>query len=202
MGIDRISLDKCVSRCENCNALLKQFKSDNKLLQIIFNLSHREYKIIIMHYALGYSFEDIANIYHVSIERIRHIEREAFKKLDSEVKLLTGIEIQVDEWKSFLGENLFRLPGIVKKIKVKRETRYSISDSLALPGKATKDSCIKELDLGTRATNCLLSIGVKTVGDLIATPRWKLTKIKNFGRKSLNNVLLTIRAFQEDQAPV
>lgn len=44
---------------------------------------------------------------------------------------------------------------------------------------------IEELDLPTRITNSLKKGGIKTVGDLVETPRKKLMKIKNLGGRSI-----------------
>ncbi len=47
---------------------------------------------------------------------------------------------------------------------------------------------VEELELSVRAHNCLLNAGVKTVIDLVNIVEDDLLKVKNFGRKSLNEV--------------
>jgi DNA-directed RNA polymerase alpha subunit len=47
---------------------------------------------------------------------------------------------------------------------------------------------VEELDLPTRLENALKNGGIETVGQLLATPRKELMKIKNLGGKSLSIV--------------
>ena len=54
---------------------------------------------------------------------------------------------------------------------------------------------IEELELSVRAHNCLVNAGVRRVIDLVNTQEEDALKIKNFGRKSLNEVKDSIKAF-------
>ncbi len=54
---------------------------------------------------------------------------------------------------------------------------------------------IDELELSVRAHNCLLNAGVKRIIDLVNLAEDDVLKIKNFGRKSLNEVKESMRAF-------
>lgn len=47
---------------------------------------------------------------------------------------------------------------------------------------------IAELDLSVRASNCLETSGIATVGDIIANTEEQLLKIKNFGKTTLKEV--------------
>lgn len=47
---------------------------------------------------------------------------------------------------------------------------------------------IDELELSIRSVNCLRSANIKTVADLVQRTEQDLLKIKNFGRKSLNEI--------------
>ena len=47
---------------------------------------------------------------------------------------------------------------------------------------------ITELDLSVRASNCLETSGIATVGDLVAKTEEQLLKIKNFGKTTLKEV--------------
>ena len=62
-----------------------------------------------------------------------------------------------------------------------------ISEKLFMP--------IDELELSVRATNCLRSANISTVGELVQRTESDMLKTKNFGRKSLDeikNVLLNM----------
>lgn len=54
---------------------------------------------------------------------------------------------------------------------------------------------IEELELSVRANNCLLNANVKTVLDLVNLSNDDVLKIKNFGRKSLNEVTEIMEEF-------
>jgi len=54
---------------------------------------------------------------------------------------------------------------------------------------------IEELELSVRAHNCLIQAGIKRVIDLVNASEDDILKIKNFGRKSLNEVKDSMKAF-------
>jgi len=54
---------------------------------------------------------------------------------------------------------------------------------------------IDELELSVRAHNCLINAGVKRILDLVNLHEENALKIKNFGRKSLNEVKASMKAF-------
>ena len=54
---------------------------------------------------------------------------------------------------------------------------------------------IEELELSVRAHNCLINAGVRTILDLVNLQEDDALKIKNFGRKSLNEVKASMKAF-------
>lgn len=54
---------------------------------------------------------------------------------------------------------------------------------------------IDELELSVRAHNCLINANIKRVLDLVQLKKDDMLKIKNFGRKSLNEVEDSLKAF-------
>lgn len=54
---------------------------------------------------------------------------------------------------------------------------------------------IDELELSVRAHNCLINAGIKRIIDLVNLSMEDGLKIKNFGRKSLNEVTESLKAF-------
>jgi len=54
--------------------------------------------------------------------------------------------------------------------------------------RAKLDTKIADLDLSVRAANCLESINIDTIGDLIQCPEPELLKVRNFGKTSLREV--------------
>lgn len=47
---------------------------------------------------------------------------------------------------------------------------------------------VEELDLTLRSFNCLKRAGIDTVGDIVSKSKDEMAKIKNFGKKSLDEV--------------
>lgn len=47
---------------------------------------------------------------------------------------------------------------------------------------------LKDLNLSVRTKNCLSSIGVNTIGQLVATPRNTILEIRSFGKKCIDEV--------------
>ncbi len=54
---------------------------------------------------------------------------------------------------------------------------------------------IEELELSVRAHNCLINAGINRVIDLVNVPEEEALKIKNFGKKSLNEVKDSMKSF-------
>jgi DNA-directed RNA polymerase subunit alpha len=61
-------------------------------------------------------------------------------------------------------------------------------------GNGLDEILIEELELGVRSYNCLKRAGVQTVGDLVRKTRSELNAIPNFGSKSIEEVVETLRA--------
>ena len=56
------------------------------------------------------------------------------------------------------------------------------------------DILIEELELGVRSYNCLKRAGIQTVGELLQKSESELNAIPNFGRKSIEEVIETLKA--------
>ncbi|WP_246167913.1 DNA-directed RNA polymerase subunit alpha [Thermosulfurimonas marina] len=52
---------------------------------------------------------------------------------------------------------------------------------------------LEELDISSRTLNCLLSAGLKYVGDLVVRSEPEMLRLKNFGKKSLEEVRARLR---------
>lgn len=66
---------------------------------------------------------------------------------------------------------------------------YEQSSEPALGGDPLQDTPIEELDLSVRSYNCLKREGVATVGELMDKTAQELLEIRNFGQKSVDEVL-------------
>ena len=54
--------------------------------------------------------------------------------------------------------------------------------------KAILATPVEELELSVRSSNCLRNINVKTMGDLAMLTEEEISKTKNFGKKSLQEI--------------
>ena len=59
---------------------------------------------------------------------------------------------------------------------------------------SAKEAVIEELDLSVRAFNCLKRAGVNSVGDLINKSPEEMMKVRNLGKKSLEEVMSKLEA--------
>lgn len=50
------------------------------------------------------------------------------------------------------------------------------------------DSHIRDMNMSTRTTNCLLSIDVRTIGDLINKSEWEIQSIPNMGKNGMKEL--------------
>jgi len=53
---------------------------------------------------------------------------------------------------------------------------------------------IEELELGAWPYRCLKRAGIQTVGDLVSKTEGELNAIRNFGEKSMDEVIEALRA--------
>lgn len=69
------------------------------------------------------------------------------------------------------------------------------SGAAASGGASPLDLSIEELELSVRAYNCLKRANIYTVGDLLKKTERELMDIKNFGKKSADEVIERLKAF-------
>jgi DNA-directed RNA polymerase subunit alpha len=92
-------------------------------------------------------------------------------------------QIIINLFSSILDQKLTKETSLVK-------THNSISVIQADPN---TNIAIEELQLSVRAYNCLKRAQINTVGDLLKYSPEKLQELKNFGRKSADEVFVTLK---------
>ena len=55
---------------------------------------------------------------------------------------------------------------------------------------------VDELELSVRCHNCLQAKGIRTIGKLLEYSESEMLKIKNFGRKSLEEIIYKLRKWR------
>lgn len=138
--------------------------------------------------AIDSSFTPVEKV-NFTVENTRVGESTDYDKLIIEVwtngtvtpqeALAEGSSILMDNF-SFFKE----LPGKQfppEEVEIEIEEEDDVDEGL--------EKTIEELDLSLRSFNCLKRAGYNTVADIIAVPESELKTIKNFGKKSLTEVI-------------
>ena len=66
------------------------------------------------------------------------------------------------------------------------------------PQEKVLEMTIEELDLSVRSFNCLKRAGINTVEDLISKSEEEMMKVRNLGKKSLEEVIAKLRSLGFD----
>jgi DNA-directed RNA polymerase subunit alpha len=83
---------------------------------------------------------------------------------------------------------------IQSSVRLKSYTDTNLSSDKQMKETLNKESLsIDELELSTRISNCLKRANIHTIADLVSYTQEDLLKIKNFGRKSVEQVSLVLR---------
>ena len=111
---------------------------------------------------------------------------------------------------------MFFLPQQIFKIEsIRREPRLALPEGRKLFCRHAQDfgldegggsadindnlfKGIDELELSVRATNCLRSANIATVGELVQRPEAEMLKTKNFGKKSLDEIKAVLESMGLD----
>jgi DNA-directed RNA polymerase subunit alpha len=94
----------------------------------------------------------------------------------------------------FSGSNLIRnLFKSISENKINKEKEYSKEKNIIKPVDSYTHIAIEELQLSVRPYNCLKRAQINTIGDLLEYSPEKLLELKNFGRKSADEVFATLK---------
>ena len=115
--------------------------------------------------------------------------------------LTDGIELAKTECLKFLGYRLTFLNESLKQATGTRKEHLLVSikktetkiNKQSLSIKPYTNIAVEELQLSVRAYNCLKKAQINTVGDLLQYSPEKLQELKNFGKKSADEVFSTLK---------
>ena len=94
----------------------------------------------------------------------------------------------------FSGSNLIRnLFKLISKHKINKEKENLKEKNIIKPVDSYTHIAIEELQLSVRPYNCLKRAQINTIGDLLEYSPEKLLELKNFGRKSADEVFTTLK---------
>ncbi|MEB3223017.1 MAG: DNA-directed RNA polymerase subunit alpha [Candidatus Sericytochromatia bacterium] len=133
---------------------------------------------------VNYTIEDTRVGQSVDFDRL-NLEVWSNGSVTAEEALSKAAELLIEQFRPFalLGRDESELAGI---------------DHVAGPsggGSSPLDLSIEELELSVRAYNCLKRANIYTVGDLLKKSERELMDIKNFGKKSADEVIERLKAF-------
>ncbi|KEO62456.1 DNA-directed RNA polymerase subunit alpha [Borreliella garinii] len=140
--------------------------------------------------ALDSIFSPIEKVSY-SVEDTRVGQRSDYDKLVMEI-WTTGVISAKDAIKkaaSIIREFLFPLVDFEDNVNISFEKSKSESSNLL-------DMSIEKLDLSVRSLNCLAKENVRTLGELISKNAEELSKARNFGKKSLEEIIEKLSSYQ------
>ncbi|MBQ3813635.1 MAG: hypothetical protein II841_08725 [Bacteroidales bacterium] len=153
-------------------------------------LTYRDEELV--HDVLNFpSLQDVADRYGLSRERVRQVfERSlrrimkfrdiATSRLDRANETIEMLKRQNDELKATIWALEHPELGKPATDVVDELTKFRHTVPFNIP--------LKDLGLSVRAFNCCKAAEIETVGDLCAHTRLDMIKMRNFGRKSLNEL--------------
>lgn len=203
--------ERALDKCKNCDSDIKELETQNDILRILYGLPKREVIVILSRIVERLSLDEIGRKYNVTRERIRQIEVKALKKVKIRGKAY-GINVEYEVLKDAVLNNLSSIPFLkTKEIYVLDEDKfktlsgYTYVANVQVKQEHVKshdndvvDKSIDYLELSVRSHNCLNSAGIKLIKDLVAMSEEDVLRIKNLGRKCINEVKAALRGFNLD----
>ena len=160
-------------------------------------LTIRERIVLENRYKYLMKLGDVGEQFDVTKERIRQIEKQAFRKLKHPLnsnKYILGkraadkIQDLQNQLELLKAENDILKHEITDAVSYEESKNFIESNRILLIP-------IADLDFSVRTYNCLLRAGIKTLGDIQNRTIVDLMNIRNLGRKSLEEVLATAHSY-------
>ena len=165
------------------------------LLKAVQTLSEKEQAVLNYRYRYGMTLKQTGNELHKTTERIRQIERKAFRKLNhwscQQHWMLDVMETAIDLKKlcnslEFENQTLTKNYNLAKmKLGIEVAKRHDTH-------KEPFDAHIDSLGFSARTYNCLMRAGYKHLSQFDGVPIETLTQIRNLGVKTLEEILLRL----------
>lgn len=142
----------------------------------------REKNVLEYRYINRYTFKQIGEIYNVTHQRIRQIEKKAIRKLRHPSRTELYLFDVMDE-----AYNRGFEAGLVKGFN--EGLKHDSCETLKAYTYTIKPIPIEELNLSVRTLNCLIRNGIKNTEDLLRCDIQQLMKMRNFGEKCLHELV-------------
>lgn len=164
------------------------------LRYVLSTLDERERGILLQRYDEKKPRSDIADGYGITAERVRQIETKACRKLQ-----------RVSNWNYIE----FGIAGYARKLALREynrgysvgyQTGYQDGASDATSGRSrpvasdeTLNLPIEQLNLSTRAHNCMVAAQCKRIGDVARLSEEQIATMKSLGKISANDIAQALR---------
>ena len=109
------------------------------------------------------------------------------------IDVWTNGSISPEDAISYASEFIIDLFNSLLQNKFTQDANELESSNLVVPLNPHTNIAIEELQLSVRAYNCLKRAQINTIGDLLNYSPEKLQKLKNFGRKSADEVFMKLK---------
>ena len=167
----------------------------------LFTLLDRERQILKYRFEDLMTYEEIGKLYSVTRERIRQMEARALRKLRSPQRLkylkcgVSGVmEMNREEYLNRVMDIENRLIELCKLNEAKAD---EVIHDVKLREKY-KGEPIENCDFSVRTYNCLKRRGVDSLSKLSRLSYDEITKIRNLGRKSVEEIIYKLREYGYD----
>lgn len=167
------------------------------VLEAMETLAERERDVLAYRYRDGLTLEETGEKYHVTRERIRQCEAKALRKLRHPLRREIIEGVSYGDYKS-LREDFWELQGRYERVHAEAleaclanmcDAKAQLDAIKATEAEDVRKMSIQDLDLSVRSFNCLLRADIKTVGDIVALPVERLMKVRNLGRRSVEEIV-------------
>lgn len=135
-----------------------------------------------------YSSGNIANrSKYWLLKNIEGLNQECIDEITRELKILSLNLVDITDNELLELRSFEKLDGLIESYLISSDS--FLEEKLLEYPKDVLEIDIEDLNLSLRAFNCLKRAGINTVGDIAIHSRLYLSRIKNFGRKSLHEVI-------------
>lgn len=161
-------------------------------------LTEREENCIRLYYESGKNLEEVGNIYNVTRERIRQVIAKGVRKLRHPSRanyIRNGYMVESKEaykkaFERWLPEIERARFDAEQKIA---EYKAQANDEEVKPIFDKRNMDIADLELSVRSYNCLRRASLNVVGDILEKDQSYMMRVRNLGRKSLEEVYARLR---------
>jgi DNA-binding CsgD family transcriptional regulator len=165
------------------------------LYSAMATLTEREADVLRRRYQDKLTLKAVGQIQEVTPERIRQIEAKAIRKLRHPSRVNMFKAVPLTEMQELITEHQklnrqYELLARALEIAVERPSEPEITELAKMVN--VTSTPLEELDFSVRTYNCLRRAGINTLGEIISKPSSEIAKIRSLGRKSLNEIVMTL----------